>query len=130
MNAPRLNSFPRSHRLSTPPRFAAVYDARVRETRGPLAFYALPNDLGHARMGLSVSRKVGSSPRRHRIKRLLREAYRSARHDLPGSYDLVVVVRPHEPLTLEEYKSMLVGAVEKLHSHWNRKRKNGTVDIP
>ncbi|HWE03533.1 MAG TPA: ribonuclease P protein component [Tepidisphaeraceae bacterium] len=121
MNEPRRNTFPRSHRLSTPPRFAAVYYARVRDTRGPLAFFALPNELGHARMGLSVSRKVGSSPRRHRIKRLLREAYRAVRHDLPGSYDLVVVVRPHEPLTLGEYRSMLTVAVNKLDGIWRRR---------
>ncbi len=41
-------SYPRTHRLSSPPRFKAVYDARVRETRGPLAIHALPNSRNSA----------------------------------------------------------------------------------
>ena len=109
-------TFPRAHRLSTPARFKAVYDARVRDTRGPLVFYALPNDLPHWRMGLSVSRKVGTAPQRNRIKRLLREAYRSLRQHLPAGYDLVIVVRPHEPLALTEYQAAFSTAAGKLHA--------------
>lgn len=113
-------TFPRAHRLSGELRFAAVYDAKVRVTRGPLLFFGLPNQAGHARLGLSVSRKVGTAPRRARIKRLLREAYRHERHALPGSYDLVVVVRPHEPLPLNEYRELLKSATAKIDQHWNR----------
>ena len=69
-------AFPKSLHLRKPAEFAAVYDARVREARGPLLVYAKPNDLGHARLGLSTSRKVGTAPRRNRIRRLLREAFR------------------------------------------------------
>lgn len=115
-------TFPLAHRLKTPARFAAVYDARVRDSQGPLLFYALPNDLGHYRVGLSVSRKVGIAPRRNRIKRLLREAYRLSRHTLPGAYDLIVVVRPHEPLQLSDYIAMLSRAAARLHQSWQRKK--------
>jgi len=122
------HTFPRTHRLSTPPRFAAVYDARVRENRGPLGIYALPNELGHYRLGLSVSRKVGVAPRRNRIKRMLREAYRLIRHELPGAYDWVIVVRPHEPLELGAYQELLKGAASKLDAQWQRRRaKEATV---
>src|SRR5947209_6667594 len=100
-------TFPATHRLHGPKAFAAVYDAKTREGRGPLTIYALPNDTGHARLGLSVSRRVGNAVRRGRIKRLLREAFRLTRHELPGAYDLVVVVRPHEPLILSEYQRLL-----------------------
>jgi ribonuclease P protein component len=118
---PPPRTFPRTHRLSSPLRFTAVYDARVRETRGPIVVYALPNDLGHPRMGLSVSRKVGTAPRRNRIKRLLREAFRAIQHDLPSGYDWVIVVRPHVPLALDDYRAILAGTTRQLHTVWQRR---------
>jgi ribonuclease P protein component len=47
-----------------------------------------------ARLGLSVSRKVGGAVRRSRLKRLLREAFRLNRHRMSEGYDLVVYPRP------------------------------------
>ena len=117
----RNHSFPKSLHLRSPAEFATVYDERVRESRGPLLVYAKPNDLGHPRIGLSTSRKVGTAVRRNRIRRLLREAFRLMRHDLPRGYDLVVVVRPHEPLTLADYQRLLSGAAVKLHNAWRRR---------
>ena len=119
----RGHSFPRTHRLRSRADFAAVYDAKVRESRGPLVVYAKPNDLGHPRLGLSVSRKVGTAPRRNRIKRLVRESFRLLQHDFPRGrgYDLLVVVRPHEPLILAEYQRILSATMVKLHATWMRR---------
>ena len=117
-------TFPRTHRLRTPAEFAAVYDARTRESRGPITLYAKPNELGHLRLGLSVSRKVGIAARRNRIRRLLREAFRHMQHDLGSAgYDWVIVVRPHEPLPLAEYQRLLSAAGVKLHNVWNARKK-------
>ena len=75
--------------------------------------YSLPNDLGHQRMGISISRRVGTAPRRNRIKRLLREAFRLSPIVLPRGYDLVIVVRPHAPLEFSEYQKLFAQLVEK-----------------
>ena len=115
------HTHPKSHHLRLPREFDAVYAARVRESRGPVTVYATPNDLGHPRLGLSVSRKVGTAVRRNRIRRLLREAFRLMQHDFPRGYDLVLVVRPHEPLMLAEYQKILSGAVFRLHQAWQRR---------
>ncbi|MCO4768403.1 MAG: ribonuclease P protein component [Deltaproteobacteria bacterium] len=45
------------------------------------------------RVGLTVSKKVGNSPVRSRVKRVLREWYRHHRHDLAHPWDLVVIAR-------------------------------------
>jgi ribonuclease P protein component len=118
----RRYTHPKSHHLRSPREFDAVYAAKARESRGPLTVHALPNDLGHPRLGLSVSRKVGTAVRRNRIRRLLREAFRLMQHDFPRGYDLVLVVRSHEPLMLAEYQKMLSGAVLRLHQTWQRRQ--------
>ena len=66
-----------------------------------------PNGLDRTRLGLAVPRAVGKAARRNRIKRLLREGFRLSQHDLPAGLDMVVVVRPHAPLMLGEYKRLL-----------------------
>ncbi|MGH7176206.1 MAG: ribonuclease P protein component, partial [Tepidisphaeraceae bacterium] len=100
----RRYTFDRRRRLHGKRAFAAVYEAKVRQTRGPLTAYAQPNDLDHPRLGISISAAVGTAVRRNRIKRLLRESFRLLQHDSPRGYDLVVVVRRHEPLILAEYQ--------------------------
>lgn len=58
-----------------------------------LLIYVRENTLGHARLGLSVSRKVGGAVERNRWKRVLREAFRLSRDRLPPAIDLVVIPR-------------------------------------
>jgi len=119
----RRHTYPKSHRLGGRLQFAAVFDAKVRESRGPLTAYALPNDAGHPRLGISIGRRVGTAPRRNRIKRMLRESFRLMQHDLPRGYDFVIVVRPHEPLMLADYQRLMSGTFVKLHSAWSRRQE-------
>lgn len=49
---------------------------------------------GQNRLGVSVSKKVGNSVKRHHLCRLVREAYRLHANEFAGGLDLVVIVRP------------------------------------
>ena len=52
-----------------------------------------PNDLSHARIGLSISAKaVGNAVSRNRIKRVIRESFRLHQKQLPN-IDIVVNAR-------------------------------------
>ena len=121
----RTYRFAKKHRLTHALEFQAVYGGKVRESRGPLTVYAIPNELGHSRLGLSVGRKVGTAPKRNRIKRLIRESFRLMQHDLPGGFDIVVIVRPHETATLAEYQRLLSSLVVKGVNAWGKKRQGG-----
>ena len=63
-----------------------------RRRHGSLAIlYFVPNQLGHPRIGITASRKVGKAVVRQRLKRRIKEVYRrwQGRNNLP-SMDLVV----------------------------------------
>ena len=71
-----------------------MYRQGKRAGDGLFAVNALANELGFARLGMSVStRSVGNSVRRNRVRRLIRELFRERRVDLPA-VDLVVTSRP------------------------------------
>jgi len=87
--------FPRAARLLRPADFARVYGRKRSAAAGPIVVYAAPNRHidGGVRLGLSVSRRIGNAVVRNRWKRVLREAFRAVRGELPAGNDFIVVVR-------------------------------------
>ncbi len=115
-------AFPRAMRLSGGVAYKSVYDANTKKHSTFLTVFGKPNALPHPRLGLSVSRKVGTAVKRNRIKRLLREAFRLTQHDWPASYDIIIVVRPHDPLPLPDYQHLITTAAAAIHKHWTRRQ--------
>ena len=115
--------FSREQRLRGKRAFDAVFDAKCRKHAGPLALRGKPNGVPYTRIGLVTSRRVGNAPRRNRIRRLLREAFRLTQHELPAGYDMVVVVRPHEPLRLTAYQQLLREGFGAIDHEWQRRRR-------
>lgn len=91
--------FPKSVRLLSQSDFDSVYQSDVFAADDFLVIRAGRNDLGVTRLGLSVSRKVGNAVVRNRWKRLIRQAFRVQRADLPLGLDLVV--RPRKGAVCE-----------------------------
>ena len=104
-------NFTKDQRIRKKTEFDAVFARRQRAFEGPIGVYVAPNQQPQSRLGISMSRKVGTAPRRNRIKRLLRESFRLQQHELPAGWDIVVVPKPHEPMSLESYRDAFMRVV-------------------
>ena len=117
----RRLSFRKNQHLRKGADFSRVYALRC-VARGPhLTVFAAPNQSDSLRVGLSVSKKHGNAVLRNRLKRLLREAFRLSRHEMPVGLDLVLVPVDARDTKLEEFQAALVAAVQKLARKLSRK---------
>lgn len=86
-------SFAKSERLLKPEDFARVRKLGKRHFTRSFTIYLLPNGLDRARLGLSVSARIGNAVVRNRIKRLLREYFRLHKRSFPESVDIHISVK-------------------------------------
>ena len=74
--------------------FQRVFALRRAVSDPSLVVHAIANGLNHARLGISVPRKITRrAVVRNRLKRLVREAFRLNKAALPRGVDLIVVPR-------------------------------------
>ena len=84
---------PHEH-LRTPADFKRVYERRASAADNVLLVYVVENDLGYSRLGLSVSKKFDKrATRRNRRRRVMREAFRLGKHELPTGLDMILIPR-------------------------------------
>lgn len=73
--------------------FRTVYRRGRSFYNSLLVLYVYRNNSKKNRIGISVSKKVGKSVIRNRVKRLIGESYRHNCIDLKNGYDLVFIAR-------------------------------------
>ena len=107
--------FLREHHIRSSHDFQLAYRQRCRASNGHIVVFGRKNGLMFARLGLSISRKVGPAVVRNRWKRRLREAFRLVRPQLPVGTDLVVVARDGK-ITLAQAKVGLTELARRVAS--------------
>lgn len=101
-------------RLLKPAEFSRVFKKAIRSSDRMLTILAAPNDQGHPRLGLAISKKNAKrAVDRNRIKRIIRESFRQNQIRLPA-IDLVVMAKPQ---TKSATNSELFTSLE---FHWDR----------
>ena len=73
--------------------FVNVYESGKSYANKYLVVYTLKNGSDINRLGISVSKKVGNSVIRHRLKRLIKESYRLHEKMFNSGLDIVVIAR-------------------------------------
>lgn len=117
MNERRRETFPRHYRIVRRSDYLSIYEKGRRVESRSFVLFALRNDLEHPRLGITVSRKVGSAVIRNRVKRLLREVFRRSARDECGPLDLVINARrPCARAGYEELRREYAQAVERLRA--------------
>lgn len=102
--------------LTASPEFERVY-RNGSVYRGRLfSVHGLPNTLGKPRLGLSVSKKVGTAVKRNGVRRRLKEIFCSSVDKVPGNLDLVISARPAAAeASFEELNEEFVRSLSKLN---------------
>ena len=73
--------------------FRRLYQKGASAVSGPMVIYCRKNKLGHNRLGITVSVKLGGAVVRNRARRRLREVYRLNEQAFAKGLDIVVVAR-------------------------------------
>ncbi len=114
---PRRFGFSRWERIRKSSEYGRVLKGGKRIVTPHFAVYVLKKDDPIRRIGISVSKRVGKSTVRNRIKRLLREAFRLNKGKLEEGLDVVVIVRNVEGIRkMQDVEEELMGAL----SQWVR----------
>ena len=94
--------------------FDRAFRKGFRSVGRMISVHVIPNDLGHCRLGMAVSRAVGGAVLRNRIRRQLREAFRLNQHSFPVACDIVIVPRrPWRSPAFNEIADEFVKVVKK-----------------
>lgn len=82
----------KEYRLCKNKDFKDVLDKKNSVACGEFVIYFKKNDLLHARIGISVSSKIGNSVIRHRVKRQISEMFKEI-YNFIHNEDVVVIVK-------------------------------------
>jgi ribonuclease P protein component len=73
--------------------FRRTYQKGKSAVSGSMVLYCRKNRLGHNRLGLTASTKLGHAVVRNRARRRLREVYRLHLEEMRPGYDIILVAR-------------------------------------
>lgn len=86
-------TFPKSARVRTRRQYQRISQNHIRHVGTWIVMEARYTNNTMTRLGITVTRRYGNAVHRNRFKRVVREAFRLGRGDLPQGYDLNIKPR-------------------------------------
>jgi len=115
----------KKYRIRKNTEFRTVYRRGKSFSNLLLVLYIYKNGKDINRCGISVSKKVGKSVTRSRVKRLIGESYRLNNEGLRTGYDLVFIARnPSNGKNYKEIENALKNLLKKAGLVNNEKNTN------
>lgn len=85
--------FPRAARLRRRKEFLALKESGERWHLPSFVVIRRVSPTGRRRLGITVSRRVGPAVVRNRVKRMIREVFRTSGYDGAAAQDILVIAR-------------------------------------
>lgn len=92
------------YRLRSNTEFKEVYKYGKNYWNRNLVLYVKKNGLGYTRVGYSITKKIGNSVVRNRIRRQMKEIYRLKSNSIKDNYDLIFI--PKKNVVDISYKTL------------------------
>lgn len=110
--------------------FSRVYAARCSTADDVLVVYVRPNELDYARLGISVSKRIGRAVERTYVRRRIREAFRRNKDTLAHAFDIVCVARINAKRPKSDVCGSLVKLVAEAVRRWDQRDATGYKPKP
>lgn len=117
-------------RINDPADFRRAFERKRSASDAALVVYGVENGRDHPRLGISVGRRrIRSAAARNQVKRVLREAFRLGKAELPAGIDLVIV--PRGPgLSFEQARQSLPALAQAVARRLGRRPAQAPAPSP
>jgi ribonuclease P protein component len=85
--------FTKKERINHPQDFRRTMKLGRRLPSRDFILFILENENKFHRLGIVVKKEIGSATFRNRMKRYIREFFRLHKHQIKGSYDIILMVK-------------------------------------
>lgn len=105
---------PKTNRLKKNKQFSYIYKHGQTKHTSFLSLSFVKTKFKPYKVGFTVSKKIGKSVIRSKVKRRLREAFRSLMPNVNENYNYIIIARPEiASASFDEIKSSIISVLKK-----------------
>ena len=125
----KLNSLPKNEIIRKKKEFDRIFSTGIRFSDGKLTVFVCFGNEQKA--GFAVSKSVGKAVRRNKVKRWMRESYRTHKHLVGSHVEMVLLIREwDDTLNYFSLKDSLVKIINDINKYneYSGKESNNLSD--